>query len=161
MNDKRFPRGKDPKRCVGFNYRMTELQGAIGKVQLSKLEKMLIDNEERYEILNKKLSETFNTRNIIKNAKPTFDTFMFKISNQHKKNKILSSIYKNHFSTKNIPDAMEWHCSYFWAHALNKEMIEASQEIFNKLNEYIAIPIMLKLPLKKYEEIADLILKEI
>ena len=56
---------------------------------------------------------------------------------------------------------MEWHCSYFWEHALDNKMIEASKEIFNKLNEYIAIPIMLKLPLKKYEEIADIILKDI
>ena len=60
---------------------------------------------------------------------------MFKIPNQDQKNKILNSIYKNHFSTKNIPDAMEWHCSYFWEHALNKEMIEKAG---NKVDLFFA-----------------------
>ena len=161
MNDKKFPRGKDPKRCVGFNYRMTELQGAIGKVQLSKLQDMLLKNKERYEILSSKLENFFEPRKLIKDSIPTYDTFMFKETDQNKKNQILNSLYEGNFSTKNIPDAMEWHCSYFWEHALDNKMIEASKEIFNKLNEYIAIPIMLKLPLKKYEEIADIILKDI
>ena len=86
---------------------------------------------------------------------------MFKEKDQNKKKQILNSLYERNFSTKNIPDAMEWHCSYFWEHALDNNMIEASKEIFNKLNEYIAIPIMLKLSIEKYEEIADIILKDI
>ena len=36
-NNPRFPRGKDTKKIYGFNYRMTEMQGALGKVQLDKL----------------------------------------------------------------------------------------------------------------------------
>ena len=25
------------------------------------------------------------------------------------------------FGTKNLPDAIKWHCSYFWPHALKKK----------------------------------------
>ena len=157
MNDKNFPRGRDPKRCVGFNYRMTELQGAIGKVQLSKLSKMIFDNKERFQILKNKIEDKYLLRPLIEHAHPTYDTFMFKVSSKKLKDKILEEIYSNSFSTKNIPDAMEWHCSYFWEHALNEKMIQNSKSIFEKLNEYIALPILLKLPLTKYNELANLI----
>ena len=157
MNDKNFPRGRDPKRCVGFNYRMTELQGAIGKVQLTKLEKMIIENKSRYLILKKIIQEKFQLRNIINNAEPTFDTFMFKVPSKSLKEKILNNIYNNSFSTKNIPDAMEWHCSYFWEHALSKQMVERSKNIFDMLDQFIALPILLKMPLHKYEELANIV----
>ena len=158
MNNSNFPRGRDPKRCVGFNYRMTELQGAIGKVQLKKLNKMISDNQNRYDILKSKLQQKFQIRTLVKDAKPTFDTLMFKVDSGNLKDKILNKIYSNSFSTKNIPDAMEWHCSFFWEHALNEKMISNSKIIYEKLNKYIAIPISLKMPLEKYHEISDLIL---
>ena len=40
-NNPNLPRGKDNRIMPGFNYRLTEIQAAIGKVQLSKLEFML------------------------------------------------------------------------------------------------------------------------
>ena len=157
MNNPKFPRGKDPKRCVGFNYRMTELQGAIGKVQLDKLAKMVEDNKERYLVLEKILGKKFLIRRLINGGLPTFDTLMFKVDSKKLREKILETIYCNSFATKNIPDAMEWHCSYFWEHALSKKMIEISEPIYNRLNEYIALPISLKMKLSKYEELANLI----
>ena len=39
---------------------MTELQGAIGKVQLDKLAKMVEDNKERYLVLEKFWVKIFN-----------------------------------------------------------------------------------------------------
>src|SRR6267143_917649 len=41
QNNPAFPRGSDTRRIHGFNYRMTELAGAIGLVQLGKLESAL------------------------------------------------------------------------------------------------------------------------
>src|SRR5207248_8638 len=36
-NDPELPRGRDSRRIMGFNYRMTELQAAVASVQLQKL----------------------------------------------------------------------------------------------------------------------------
>ena len=36
-NNPKLPRGRDTKNIFGFNYRMTEMQGAIGKVQLKRV----------------------------------------------------------------------------------------------------------------------------
>ncbi|MBL3593267.1 MAG: DegT/DnrJ/EryC1/StrS family aminotransferase [Synergistaceae bacterium] len=38
IHDKSIDRGAEGKHCLGFNFRMSELQGAMGLVQLSKLE---------------------------------------------------------------------------------------------------------------------------
>ena len=53
-NIKNLARGNDKVSIAGFNYRMTELQGAIGKVQLKKLNNLLADNEKKFRILEKK-----------------------------------------------------------------------------------------------------------
>ena len=55
---------KIPKKRPGFNYRMTEMQAAVGKVQLKKLDQMLIENKKRYCILNNKLINNFQLRDI-------------------------------------------------------------------------------------------------
>ena len=52
---------------------------------------------------------------------------------------------------------MEWHCSYFWEHALSKQMVERSKNIFDMLDQFIALPILLKMPLHKYEELANIV----
>ena len=44
----KLPRGMDTKSITGFNYRMTELQAAIGKVQLKKLNYIIKENKKRY-----------------------------------------------------------------------------------------------------------------
>ena len=37
-NNPKFARGMDTRKIYGFNYRMTELQAVVGKVQLSKID---------------------------------------------------------------------------------------------------------------------------
>ena len=50
-NNPKLPRGRDSRSTYGFNYRMTEMQGVIGKVQLKKLDKIIYENKRRYERL--------------------------------------------------------------------------------------------------------------
>ena len=52
-NIKNLSRGNDKAGIAGFNYRMTELQGAIGKEQLKKLNILLKDNKKKYYTLKK------------------------------------------------------------------------------------------------------------
>lgn len=48
--------GEDIVNMLGFNYRMTELQAAIGRAQLNKLKGLLRTRQENVEYLNGKLS---------------------------------------------------------------------------------------------------------
>ena len=156
-NNPNFPRGKDTKSIPGFNYRMTEIQGAIGKVQLSKLNKMILDNKERYNILQRHLSKSFDLRDVPIESQPSYDTFIFFENDKYKRDKILKILNENKFGSKNLPDAMEWHCSFFWTHALDQKQIKQSVKIKDLLERAIAIPIWLKKDLQEYKKLADLL----
>ena len=56
---------------------MTELQAAIGKVQLKKLNFILKNNKKRYFELFKNLSKKFFIRKDIKYSRGINDTFIF------------------------------------------------------------------------------------
>ena len=158
-NVKNKPRGNDDMKYPGFNYRMTELQGAIGIVQLKKLPFILNENKKRYNIFKSILSKKVKFREHLKNSTPNYDTLIFYETNKDKIRKILKIIKKNKFSTKNLPDAIKWHCSSYWSHIFNKKEINKMKPTLTILQESIAIPILLKKNLLDYEKLANNILK--
>ena len=158
-NVKNKPRGNDDMKYPGFNYRMTELQGAIGIVQLKKLPFILNENKKRYNIFKSILSKKIKFREHLKNSTPNYDTLIFYEKNKNKIKKILKIIKKNKFSTKNLPDAIKWHCSSYWSHIFNKKEINKMKPTLTILQESIAIPILLKKNLLDYEKLANDILK--
>ena len=122
---------------------MTEMQAAVGIVQLNKLKYILKENKKRYNVLEKNLGKILKIRDVVKHGQSIHDTFILQVKKISEKNKILEIIKKNNFTTKNLVDAIKWHCSYFWQHALNKKQIK-TLTYFKKLSLSIAIPIMLK-----------------
>ena len=158
-NIKNKARGNDDMKSPGFNYRMTELQGAIGIVQLKKLPFILSENKKRYNIFKSILSKKVKFREHLKNSTPNYDTLIFYEKNKDKIRKILKVIKKNKFSTKNLPDAIKWHCSSYWSHIFNKKEINKMKPTLTILKESIAIPILLKKSLLDYEKLANNILK--
>ena len=130
------------------------MQGIIGKVQLQKLDFIIKNNKSRYNHLNKILKKKFEIRKIPKKSTPIFDTFIFFENNLFRRKKILEKIKQNHFGTKNLPDAIEWHCSAYWTHALTKKQIKNSIKTKNLLSTAIAIPINLKKTIKDYIKLA-------
>lgn len=159
QNNKKFPRGRDTRKIFGFNYRMTEIQGAIATVQLGKLDAMINSNIKRYEVLQKKLSPHFLIRKIPQGSKCIYDTFILIQKNKKKRTKIINLLNERKFGTKNLPDAMEWHCSYFWNHALSKKQLRRSKKSFEILNNCIAIPILKNKSPKLYKDLSIEIIK--
>ena len=159
QNNKKFPRGRDTRKIFGFNYRMTELQGAIATVQLGKLKEMISSNIKRYKVLQKQLSAHFIIRKIPQGSKCINDTFILIQKNKKKRAKIIKLLNEMKFGTKNLPDAMEWHCSYFWDHALPKKQVRRSKKSFEILNNCIAIPILRNKSIKQYKELSLKIIK--
>ncbi len=154
-NNPNFPRGKDTKSIYGFNYRMTELQGVIGKVQLKKLNFLINENKKRYKKLLNIIQNKFEIRSIPRNTYPNYDTFIFFEKNYKKRKKILKKIKLNKMGTKNLPDAIEWHCSYYWSHALPKKQLKKSAKTKKMLKNAIAIPINIKTSVKNYINLAN------
>tara|TARA_B110000438_G_scaffold300780_1_gene353985 strand:- start:175 stop:1302 length:1128 start_codon:yes stop_codon:yes gene_type:complete len=149
-NNPKLPRGKDTRKIYGFNYRMTELQGAIGKVQLNKLNFIIKENKKRYNALLKGLNNKFLLRKIPKGSKIIYDTLILIVKNKNLRNKIVKHLKTKGFGTKNLPDAIEWHCSAYWDHILNKKQVSRSKKTKEKLATAIAIPVWLKRSLNDY-----------
>jgi 8-amino-3,8-dideoxy-alpha-D-manno-octulosonate transaminase len=152
-NNPSLPRGRDTRTNYGFNYRMTEMQGAIGKVQLSKLDYIINENYKRYNSLEKMFPSNLNKRNIPVGSEPIYDTFIFFTDSKDKKENYIKILNEEGFGTKNLPDAMEWHCTYFWDHALNQEQITHSKITKELLEKAIAIPISLNKSIENYSNL--------
>ena len=157
QNNPKFPRGNDTSKIAGFNFRITELQGVIGKVQLKKLNFILSENKKRYEVLNKNLSDFFKIRKIEKNSTQNYETFIIIEDDSKIRKKILNILSKNDFGTRNLPDAIKWHCAYFWKRAVGKKGVKNSLSTNKLLKTCIAIPIWLSKDLKDYQKLSDLI----
>jgi 8-amino-3,8-dideoxy-alpha-D-manno-octulosonate transaminase len=156
-NNKQFPRGEDTRTIYGFNYRMTELQGAIGKVQLSKLNSIILNNKKRYLALAKEINKLYKIRKIPSQCDPIYDCFIFFEEDKKLRKKIIDKLFKINIGTKNLPDAIKWHCSYYWDHALPKNDIKKTKKTYDLLSKAISIPIWLKRPVDEYIEIGKFI----
>lgn len=159
MNLKNISRGNDNARIHGFNYRATEFQGAIGKVQLKKLNILLKDNKKKYLAIDKYLNKKFQVRKIHKNSKPNFDTYIFLDNNSKRRKEIVLLLQKSKIGTKNLPDAIKWHCSYYWGHCLPTSEVEKSISTKRKLEKCIAIPINYRITLSQYKKLCKKILQ--
>lgn len=158
LNIPNLSRGNDKAKIHGFNYRVTELQGAIGKVQLKKLKILLNDNKKKFFLLKKILEKNFLLRKVHKKSIPNYDTFIFFENNYLRRSKIIEILNNFKIGTKNLPDAIKWHCSYYWSHCLPKKEIINSIQTKKKLEQAIAIPINYKINILKYKKVAQRIL---
>lgn len=157
--DSSVPRGRDIALMPGFNYRMTEMQAAVGSVQLSKLKRLISLHRERYSILERDLATKFSIRSVSHPSHiPSYDTFMLLDLPLELIERILSVLARHRLSSKNIPDAMYWHCSAFWSHALASAAINQSQSTLEKLSHSVAIPIMASLSADTYISLASSLL---
>ncbi len=158
QNNSKFPRGNDTSKIAGFNYRITELQGIIGKIQLKKLNFILSENKKRYQILDQNLSKYFKIRKIEKNSSQNFETYIIIEQDTKIRNQILKILSNYEYGTRNLPDAIKWHCSYYWKRAVGTEGVYNSKAANKLLKTCIAIPIWLSRTKSDYIKLSKKIL---
>ena len=160
QNNPKYPRGKDTHRIYGFNYRMTELQAAVGLEQLKKLDYIVKKNREHYEFYKNILGQ-FNQiklREIPKKNNPLCDALIFSFEQKEQVNEFVRLITEQGLGTKNVPDAIEWHFARYWDHIfqnfgiLKDELWEITEPSAKILDKSVAIPIMVK---TSYEELEN------
>ena len=141
QNNPKFPRGRDSHQIFGFNYRVTEIVGALGIVQLSKLKNVVRLNIERYKIYEKVIKKFKNIklRKIPNKKKGLCDCIIFNFENRNLTKKFVQEIKKNKIITKNVPDALEWHFVKYWDHIFSKFSISKKKLLnqFPKSSEYL------------------------
>jgi dTDP-4-amino-4,6-dideoxygalactose transaminase len=114
-NDSSVPRNLDGAAIAGINCRMTELQAAILKVQLSKLDMIVDSYAERFDVLRKHFSN-LSVRSEFIESQPLRDNLMVTGLNQSQIKKLTLQLQANGVATKNVPDALRWHSAYHFDH---------------------------------------------
>jgi 8-amino-3,8-dideoxy-alpha-D-manno-octulosonate transaminase len=150
MLNENLPRGRDTHRIHGFNYRMTEIQAVIAKVQLEKLDYIVEKNRKNYSTIESTLSEIkgIKFRKIPAKCNPLCDTLILQFCDKDRADKFVDGINREDLGTKNVPDAIEWHFASYWDHMFSyfkldadkfKESLIKSTRIIEKC---VALPIM-------------------
>ncbi|MDY6856992.1 MAG: DegT/DnrJ/EryC1/StrS family aminotransferase [Thermodesulfobacteriota bacterium] len=147
-----LPRGKDDKSIVGFNYRMSEIQGAIGVVQLSRLDHVISNQRKNKTRIKEAIKDIdgLEFRDLPDKDGDGGDTLVFFLPKSQMAKKTEDILTKEGIETKILPSALGWHYTGSWKHIISRLNRQKGENIYsrdswpqseNMLNRAIAIGI--------------------
>ncbi len=153
-----IPRGMDTRTFPGFNFRMSELAGALGLVQLGRLERVLADQRKNKKLLKSKIDgNKAEFRLHHDEAGDGGDTLIFFLENCVTAARVEKSLSENGIPTKILPSALDWHFAGRWKHM--RDLIKPENGEWKKteelLNRAIAIPISVNMEEDLIQSMAD------
>ncbi len=151
-NNPKKARWEDTRSSSGFNFRMTELQGAVGIAQLKKLNYIINKHRKNKEDIWKLISKnkTITQRKILNGSFETADALIIKLKSKKLALKMREELLKFKISTKILPEAYTWHFASTWSHIdelkekyknLNKQFSKSK----NILEKCVSIPIFINM----------------
>lgn len=150
-NNPKLERWEDSRSSSGFNFRMNELQGAVGIAQLKKLKKIIKLQNKNLELIwnNIKNIKGLKRRFEIPNSSPSADALIVMVENKKIALKCRKQLLKFGISTKILPEAYTWHFAQTWDHIPQlwnknknfKKDLNVSKRILEKC---VSIPIFIK-----------------
>jgi 8-amino-3,8-dideoxy-alpha-D-manno-octulosonate transaminase len=163
-NNPSVPRWEDTRSSSGFNFRMTELQGAVGISQLNKFNDIFKKHKKnRDKIINKlKKFKNIELRKCPKNCKDAPESLIFSFKNKNLAKKFRERLLKKGYSTKILPEALTWHFAGKWNHM--RELGLKKNNFFKKsknyLDKFVSLQIFYNMD-KKYPLAIEQTIKEI
>ena len=168
MHVEGLPRGKDPRRKPGLNYRMSEVTAAIGIAQFNKLNFILDRCTRNKYIIKEKLESLKNIkfRKFDDEKGAQGDTIIFSLKNRESAIEFEKRLNDFGYSTKILPEAMEWHFAGSWGHLLDRYKKYKSINLESKykftgdlLRRSICLNILVKYSEKDCKDLAEVIEK--
>ncbi|MGA2622473.1 MAG: DegT/DnrJ/EryC1/StrS family aminotransferase [Bacteroidota bacterium] len=151
-NNPALPRWEDSRSGSGFNYRMTELQGAVGLAQLKKLGTVI---EMQRKNKGRLLEELRDFKSIQFRKRPnateeTADALVFFVDSNATARACREALLKQRAGTKILPEAITWHYAGTWNHmpalvSRYPNLAEAFPESKRILDKAVALPIFAKM----------------
>lgn len=142
------PRGEDTRNIWGFNYKATELHGAVGLAQLKKLDYILKRQRENKGKIKAGIKDLprINFRTLPDPAGDAGDTLIFFVESRDKASQFAKNLAAKGLGTKNLPDAINWHYAGTWTHIFKeKDLEKVWSQSTGYLRRSIAIPIMVNM----------------
>jgi 8-amino-3,8-dideoxy-alpha-D-manno-octulosonate transaminase len=153
-NNPAVPRWEDTRAGSGFNFRMMELQGAIGLVQLKKLDGVVAAqriNRDRIFAAMAGLSGV-TPRDVPACSEETADALVFSVIDKEAAMRCRKSLIAAGVSTKLLPEAVTWHFAGTWTHmpelaaAHGGHLDTAFPGSKALLERSVSLPIMVNMP---------------
>jgi 8-amino-3,8-dideoxy-alpha-D-manno-octulosonate transaminase len=155
-----LPRGEDSHSITGFNYRMNEIQGAMGKVQLDRLDFVLAEQRRHKAEIKKAIGDIrrIEFRDLPDPAGDGGDTLAFFLPDAKKARAFNESLAKGKIDTKILPSAMNWHFVGNWNHIIQHcppYRTDAWPRSEALLKRAIALPISVRMSDEQIRRITD------
>jgi len=155
-----LPRGEDSHNITGFNYRMNEIQGAMGKVQLDRLDFVLAEQRRHKAEIKKAIGDIrrIEFRDLPDPAGDGGDTLAFFLPDAKKTRAFNESLAKGKIDTKILPSAMNWHFVGNWNHIIQHcppYRTDAWPRSEALLKRAIALPISVRMSDEQIRRIID------
>ena len=151
-NNPKKQRWEDTRISSGFNFRMTELQGAVGIAQLKKLNFIIKKHRKNKNDIWRLISKNKDIiqRKIPNGSYETADALIIKLKNKKLALKLREELLKFKISTKILPEAYTWHFASTWSHIAElKKKYKNLEKNFLKskkiIEKCVSIPIFIKM----------------
>jgi 8-amino-3,8-dideoxy-alpha-D-manno-octulosonate transaminase len=152
-NNPNLPRWEDSRSGSGFNYRMNELQGAVGLAQLKKLDQVVAAQSENRDKILQAIQDLpgIEPRSEPAGAHGTSDALVFFVKNNALARACREALLKEGVGTKILPEAITWHFAGTWDHmpslvkANGGNLAAAFPKSHEILSRSVALPIVVKM----------------
>lgn len=117
-----LPRGKDPRRAKGLNYRLSEVTAAIGVAQLAKIDYILSKAKENKRKIKERIAhlDNLHMRPFTDEEGSQGDTLIFRVRDPETALRFEAHLMEHGFGTKILPEAIDWHYAGIWGHLLKE-----------------------------------------
>lgn len=166
-NNPSVPRWEDTRTSSGFNYRMMELQGAVGIAQLKKLSMVVSSQRENKVLLWGAISdlEGIEARSIPQDSFETADALVFFVKDNAAALRCRDELLNIGLATKILPEAYSWHFAGTWDHmpelvaSHGGELSKAMAKSHELLSRAVSLPIGVHLADDAPEKVRSALIK--
>ena len=148
-NNPHVPRWEDTRSSSGFNYRMMELQGAVGLAQIDKLDQIVQAQRANASAIKNAIA---NFDEIVFRSSPpgsfeSADALIFLVPTNQIALNCRKELLKLGLSTKILPEAYTWHFAGCWNHmpslmeSHSSDLASAFKKSHDILSKAVALPI--------------------
>ena len=153
-NNPAVPRWEDTRSGSGFNYRMMELQGAVGLAQLRKLDDVVAQQRRNAAAITEAIADV---KGIVPRVEPkgsagTADAVIFGVRDKDAALACRRELLARGISTKILPEATTWHFAETWVHmpelvaAHGGNLTEAFPRSRARLEAAVSLPVFVNMP---------------
>jgi 8-amino-3,8-dideoxy-alpha-D-manno-octulosonate transaminase len=151
-NNPDLPRWEDSRSSSGFNYRMNEMQGAVGLAQLKKLDYVVAEQRKNAHLIQEAIIDLpIEMRSMPDNSFETADALVFLVNNNQTARRCRDALLAVGLGTKILPEAITWHFAGTWDHMpelverTGRDLIKAFPKSLDLLNRSVSLPIAINM----------------